>query len=119
MNTEDYVSVYPPLSVGILTTIRVRKNITVVDEDGNESEKEVVVPLDLESEDFRDWTRGIDIMIDGSIIAVDPEIVRPYISDPEVRSFRLGNSRMPKRFEIKTVQELHKILAHMVPLQDM
>ncbi len=84
-----------------------------------ETGEPIMKPLDLTSEEFLDWSEGLHISLEGTVIGIDASLVRPYIKDPMVRGIRYGTKKMPKQFKITNKDEFYKLFAIYTPLEDM
>ena len=109
---DEVIFINKPLHLNRLAKSRIK-----VGED-EETGEDKFAPLDLESEEFEAWKEGLYISLDGTIIGVDSSLVTPHISDPNIRNIRYGRAEMPTKFKITCKEDLHKLLALLVPLED-
>ena len=58
------------------------------------------------------------IMPDGTIIGVRRSVADPFLKDKDVDSVRWGRTRMPERLIIENSDDLYKLLAAVVPLDE-
>jgi len=74
--------------------------------------------FDLEDEDNVHVLENLLISLDGSIMGVRSEMIKPYLNEPEVRSIRYGIKPTPKKFEIKSEEDFYRTLAILTPLSE-
>lgn len=61
---------------------------------------------------------NLTLSVDNTILAIKSSVVLPYLKEEEVKEIRMGNKAMPKKFPLKTAEDLYRLLAHFVSLED-
>jgi hypothetical protein len=102
-------------------TIHLNKFLTDMIKVGVDAEtgEDKFAPLDIESDEFKDWQEGLHMSIDGSIMGINASLVRPYINNPDVRAIRFGIKHMPREYKIKNKDDFYRLLAILTPLDEL
>jgi len=66
----------------------------------------------------KDIESNLYIMPDGTIIAVRQSAVDPFLKDEDVNAVRWGRKSMPEKLLIENADDLYKLLAAVVPLEE-
>lgn len=109
---DDFAYLSSPIHLNRFKSDRIKVG---VNEESGEDEFE---SLDLESDRFKHLQESLLISIDGTIMAVEKARVRGFLSEPEVRGFRLGTVKFPREYEIKNEDDFFRLLAIMCPLDE-
>jgi hypothetical protein len=57
---------------------------------------------------------SISISIDGSIFAVRESLIKSFIDIEEIKLARLGMRTMPNKFEVKNLEDVKRMFAHLI-----
>jgi hypothetical protein len=74
--------------------------------------------FDIFDEENKHVLENLIMTIEGSIIGVKSAVVLPHLQDPEVRKMRVGAVKMPSKFKVENEDDLYRLLALMVPLDE-
>lgn len=74
--------------------------------------------FNLEEEDKTYLLEFLALSLDGAVMGVKLAKVEPYFTDPMVREIRLGCLKMPERVELTSEEDLFKLLAMLIPLDE-
>lgn len=72
--------------------------------------------FNLEAEENAQVKASLFFSLDGAIIGVKPDVIKPYLKLDDVRKMRAGIIKTPNSFEIKTAENFYRMLAIFLPL---
>lgn len=76
----------------------------------------IVKCFNLEAEENSHILENLFLSIDGSILGAKLSVLKKFFLEEGVRAIRYGLKPLPKSFDVKTEEDLYRMLATLTPL---